>query len=117
MDDGGGIHPVCPVLFGAVVTQGDFMLIVQPILIIGFVAEIQYPLAESLPHRTEVTGVRFSVFGEVVEQVVMAADETVPEIEYIIDLVSQNLSGQLEVLFILICKKDRFFSAAPVPPA
>src|SRR3712207_1518912 len=90
--------PICSVglvLFVARVAQGNLLLVVEPLLVVGAPAGVQDPLLEALAYPFEVPGVRFSTrAGEVADQVRVRPDEAIPEVQDLVDLILQDVTRQ-----------------------
>lgn len=114
MNDGNGFHTVGLVLFGAVVAQGDFVLVIEPVLVVGATAEVENPLTETLAYRTEVIHVGLPVVGKVMHQMGVPAHIAVPEVEDFVGLVSQNLPSEAEALNVFVSEKYGFFQKVEV---
>jgi hypothetical protein len=77
------------------VAQGDLLLVVEPLLVVGVLASVQDPLLEALAHPFEIPGVRFSArAGEVADQVGVRPNEAIPEVQDFVDLILQDVTCQ-----------------------
>lgn len=96
-----GVDAIGLVLLGAVMTQSDFVGIIQPCLVIWTVAGVENPLTKALAYGSEIVAVDVPLaIGEVVHQMGVRTNETVPYVKDILDLVCQNLTRQTQVLLV-----------------
>jgi len=81
--------------FLARVEQGDLLLVVEPLLVVGSPAGIQDPPLEAFAYPLEVARVRFyATVGEVADQARVRPDEAIPEVQDLVELILQDVARQ-----------------------
>src|SRR5215212_8667282 len=102
------VSPVGLVLFVPGVAQRYLMLVVEPLLVVRAPASVEDPLSEPPPHAPEILRIRLR-FGvrEVLQEVRMICDETVPYVEDVLDLVLEHIPRHPQVLLVLLAKENR----------
>ena len=95
------------------------MLVVEPPLVVLGARGVEDPLAEALAHAAEVVAERLAIAlaGERRQQMRLPADEAVPDVEDLLDLVLHHLVRQAQVLRRLRLRTGRSPSSARSPPA
>ena len=98
------------------VPQRNFVLVVQPGLVVVPPARVANPLSEALAHSREIAGHWLSVrSGKVREKMRICPDESVPQIQDVIDLIVQDFASLTQSLVVLIGKQHRLLQQVEVP--
>ncbi len=93
-NDRGRFHAISLVLLCPMVAKCNFVLVVQPRLVVVPLAGVANPLPEPLANPFQIASDRLSVgTGEVCQQVRVRSDEAVPEVEDVLDLVAEDCSA------------------------
>ena len=88
------------------VAQTDLVLIVEPRLIVLGLRGVEYPLAETFPHRrgiggVDLAGLRVFIIGA---QMRVIENDAAPHIEKVVDLIREHIMGQAQVDGVLFGK-------------
>src|SRR5687767_4903721 len=99
------VSPVGLVLLVLGMAQRYLMLVVEPLLVVRAPTRVEYPLPEPQPHPAEILRIRlpFSI-REVMDEVRMIPDETVPHVEHVLDLVLEHIPRHPQILLVLLTK-------------
>jgi hypothetical protein len=108
-DVGDRVHAVGLVLLRPVVTQADLVLIVEPGTVVVGRGGVEDPAAEAGSYPLEVLADRLAAVavGEVMNQVRIRGDEAVPDVEHVLDLVSEDIVRQLQVADVVVAEQHR----------
>src|SRR5215216_1292322 len=103
------LGPVGLVLLGGGVSEGDLVVVVEPLLVVGAPAGVEDPLAKPLAHARQVLGVRLPSLGvgEVVDQVRVVPHEAVPQVQDLLDLTLEYVARHPQVPFVLLGEQNR----------
>src|SRR5919197_2065306 len=83
------------------------MLVVKPRAIIFCGAGIADPLTEPFSHGGEVVRIGSPVCtAEIVDEMRVRADEAVPDIQYLLDLILEHLTGHPKISEVIIGEED-----------
>jgi hypothetical protein len=96
------------VLFRSVVTQADLVLVVEPALVVFSAGGGEDPLTKAPAHGAEVITERLTVgFAcEGGEEMGLASDEAVPNVEDGLDLVVDDVVREAQVLHVFFAEED-----------
>lgn len=103
------LHSVRTVLADGVVPTSDLELVIQPVLIVVAFRCVEYPLTKAFSNGSEIVAEglsRLSV-AEVLHELRGGANEAVPDVENIVNLVGKNVTGHLESLDVLFAEEHR----------
>src|SRR5436190_17545195 len=103
------------VLLRAMVAQADFVLIVEPGLIVFRARGVDHPLPEALCHGLGIVAIDFMGFRILIigAQMRMIEDDPAPRLEQVVDLIAQHLFREAEIEHVLFRKERRFLELLP----
>lgn len=92
-------------------TQCNFLLVIDPILIVGPQAGVQNPLPKTCVASLQVRWNRFPLRCSRMSGEFWGAryDLIAPMVDYLPGLVSENLTGQSQAALVLVCKARAYF--------
>lgn len=105
----GGVGVVGLVFLGSVVAFADFVLVVEPVVVVGAVAGVVDPLGDAFFGAFEVGLVEGPVGGEGLEEDVAGGFR--PVVDEFLGVGGEEDAGAFEVFFVLLGEAEAFFEA------